>query len=284
MKRRLLWRVRRKLILSYIFIGVVPALLIIAFFMLGAWVVSTNVSAYLFRDGYDDVVASARQAASTAAEEMGRTPATAAGTVARIHRGASQLHRSLSMVFVPGDAGAPGAVRAGEWSHLPQPLAAIPAWVGARGEGFTGTVAHPSETGDVELIVRSAVPVVTAERRLGYVVVDVPVDGAALDALYEATGVKGGAVRLGVDAGAGAAGAPARPEDGDNSALFGRGVTILDAYDWETGTGPPRDDLELLRARASSTRSWRARSRRRWAPCRSARPSWRSWRWWRSCS
>ena len=56
MKRRLLWRVRRKLILSYIFIGVVPALLIIAFFLLGAWVVSMNVSAYLFSDGYDDMV------------------------------------------------------------------------------------------------------------------------------------------------------------------------------------------------------------------------------------
>ena len=35
MKRRLLWRVRRKLILSYIFIGVVPALLIVVFFLLG---------------------------------------------------------------------------------------------------------------------------------------------------------------------------------------------------------------------------------------------------------
>ena len=33
-KRRLLWRVRRKLILSYIFIGFVPALLIVAFFLL----------------------------------------------------------------------------------------------------------------------------------------------------------------------------------------------------------------------------------------------------------
>ena len=31
MKRRLLWRVRRKLILSYIFIGFVPALLIVGF-------------------------------------------------------------------------------------------------------------------------------------------------------------------------------------------------------------------------------------------------------------
>ena len=34
-KLRLLWRVRRKLILSYIFIGVVPSLLIVIFFMLG---------------------------------------------------------------------------------------------------------------------------------------------------------------------------------------------------------------------------------------------------------
>ena len=33
-KRRLLWRVRRRLTLSYIFIGFVPALLIITFFLL----------------------------------------------------------------------------------------------------------------------------------------------------------------------------------------------------------------------------------------------------------
>ena len=33
-KRRLLWRVRRKLILSYIFIGVIPSLLILGFFLL----------------------------------------------------------------------------------------------------------------------------------------------------------------------------------------------------------------------------------------------------------
>src|SRR4051812_24096873 len=33
-KRRLLWRVRRKLILSYIFIGFMPVLLIVLFFLL----------------------------------------------------------------------------------------------------------------------------------------------------------------------------------------------------------------------------------------------------------
>src|SRR4051794_3503921 len=50
-KRRLLWRVRRKLILSYIFIGVIPSLLIIVFFLFAASIVFMNVSAYLFKDG-----------------------------------------------------------------------------------------------------------------------------------------------------------------------------------------------------------------------------------------
>jgi len=43
-KRRLLWRVRRKLTLSYIFIGFVPVLLIIPFF-LGAARSSSSISA-----------------------------------------------------------------------------------------------------------------------------------------------------------------------------------------------------------------------------------------------
>ena len=42
-QRRLLWRVRRKLILSYIFIGVVPSLLILGFFLLS--------TAFCRRDG-----------------------------------------------------------------------------------------------------------------------------------------------------------------------------------------------------------------------------------------
>ena len=48
-KRRLLWRVRRKLILSYIFIGVVPVLLAIAFFMLAGVLLFFNVSSFMLR-------------------------------------------------------------------------------------------------------------------------------------------------------------------------------------------------------------------------------------------
>ena len=46
-KRRLLWRVRRKLILSYIFIGFVPAILIVAFFLLCGLLLFYNFSSYL---------------------------------------------------------------------------------------------------------------------------------------------------------------------------------------------------------------------------------------------
>ncbi|PYQ78045.1 MAG: hypothetical protein DMG03_29240, partial [Acidobacteria bacterium] len=46
-KRRLLWRVRRKMILSYIFVGFVPALLIVAFFLLCGFLLFYNFSSYL---------------------------------------------------------------------------------------------------------------------------------------------------------------------------------------------------------------------------------------------
>src|SRR5689334_6151022 len=45
-KRLVLWRVRRKLILSYIFIGFVPALLIICFYVLSVMLLFFNISAY----------------------------------------------------------------------------------------------------------------------------------------------------------------------------------------------------------------------------------------------
>src|SRR5687767_14019295 len=74
MRRRLLWRLRRRLILSYIFIGVVPALLIIGFVVLSAGTVSMNVSAYLFRDGYDAMIESVGVITQAAAGDVARDP------------------------------------------------------------------------------------------------------------------------------------------------------------------------------------------------------------------
>src|SRR3954469_18900248 len=49
-QRRLLWRVRRKLIISYIFIGFIPSLLIVAFFLLGGLFLFSNFSSYLVQN------------------------------------------------------------------------------------------------------------------------------------------------------------------------------------------------------------------------------------------
>ena len=233
MKRRLLWRVRRKLILSYIFIGVVPALLIIAFFTLAAWVVSINVSAYLFRDGYDDIVNFAELTAKAAASEIGRNPAAAQDTVDLVHRGTVSTYRALSIAFIPSRPAGPSAAQAGEWAHLPARPSRIPPWLAADLDGFSGTIAQaPGPGGEVELIIRAAWPV-QGRGHLGYVIVDVPVDGEIRSELNERTGVKAGAVRLRGDTAATLT--PVAGGEGDTYALFGRGVTTLDARDWDTG-------------------------------------------------
>jgi nitrogen fixation/metabolism regulation signal transduction histidine kinase len=66
-RRRFLWRVRRRLFVSYIFIGVVPALLLVAFFLFGGALLFLNVSGYLFKTGIDSVIEDARIVAQAAA-------------------------------------------------------------------------------------------------------------------------------------------------------------------------------------------------------------------------
>ena len=76
LQRRLLWRVRRKLIVSYVFIGFVPVLLIVAFFLLAGGFMLLTVSSYLVTNGLNDVVDEAAVLAQGAAEEIWRARAT----------------------------------------------------------------------------------------------------------------------------------------------------------------------------------------------------------------
>ena len=67
MRRRLLWRVRRKLILSYIFVGLVPSLLIVTFFLLAGLLLFRNMASYLGDLGVKPTPSFASIAASTLA-------------------------------------------------------------------------------------------------------------------------------------------------------------------------------------------------------------------------
>src|SRR5262249_55659324 len=71
-KRHLLWRVRRKLILSYVFVGFVPAILIVSFFLLSGFLLFYNFSSYLVQSRFGALEDRARFLAQGIALEIQR--------------------------------------------------------------------------------------------------------------------------------------------------------------------------------------------------------------------
>ena len=251
-QRRLLWRVRRKLILSYIFIGVVPTLLIAGFVTLSGWFIAGTVGAYLFRDGYDEVTEKVRLLAEAAALEISRSPKTTEETIERVQRNgsASLRYPTLSVVFFPASPTGPPTVSRGPWEHLkdrpnapgvgPGPLPIVPEWVKKRADGFTGAtpVMSNDPSHDAELVIRALVPA-GQSKPVGWVIIDLPVDNILLNRLYETTGVKAGAIAL-------ASPNPDGTVTGDvsetiqsstGSTLSGFGTTVswFDTYEWQSG-------------------------------------------------
>jgi sigma-B regulation protein RsbU (phosphoserine phosphatase) len=244
MKARLLWRVRRKLILSYIFIGVVPSLLIVIFFLLSGVLIFMTVSAYLFKDGYDAKVNYVKQAIDAAASEISRAPEAAAQSLGRTHRNAAKQYRGLSFVYIPV-AGAPRTAYAeripiGPWEHMPA-LSKVPAWVTR--DGWSGTIALPlpEGPGEVEIVSRAVAPVVVDGRLTAYVVGDLPITDEMVQKLREDTGVRVGATAVVIekrDATLPGLSRNGDVEDGRGGAwstLFGNSVIFLDYLDWDTG-------------------------------------------------
>lgn len=102
-RRRFLWRVRQKLILSYVFIGVVPALLIVTFFVVSGLILFLNVAAYLVTNGINNVRNEAvYQARLTALEiQSGPGPAGAEGILAQRGAALAAAYPGASMALVP---------------------------------------------------------------------------------------------------------------------------------------------------------------------------------------
>jgi serine phosphatase RsbU (regulator of sigma subunit) len=159
----LLWRVRRKLILSYIFIGFVPALLIGAFFVLCGLLLFYNFSSYLVQTELRSLADQARfLAASTAVEIQRSSGRDIPAILARRHASVASQYDGVSIAVVPVDRpcaqvstvksqGAPlkaetspsKVVTAGPWAHV-EPPATIPSWIGC--EGFSGLFAYAHTT------------------------------------------------------------------------------------------------------------------------------------------
>jgi phosphoserine phosphatase RsbU/P len=229
-KRRLLWRVRRKLILSYIFIGVIPSLLILVFFLFAGSLVFMNVSAYLFKDGYETIVENARLSAQAAATEIARNPATAKETIERVHRIRKPSYPAISLAYIEPDGDRQSI---GPWQGLPVPDAA-PAWL--RDDVFAGSIGVPikESPGEEELIVRAVVKV-GARGAGGVVVVDIPLDEEATHKLHEASGVRLENVFDSRVKGSSTAPTATHSGRSSRSMLFEKSLSQIDVYDWATG-------------------------------------------------
>jgi sigma-B regulation protein RsbU (phosphoserine phosphatase) len=150
-RHRLLWRVRRKLILSYIFIGFVPVLLVAIFFTLGGLLFFFNVSAFMLRNHVGSVVDGAQFLAQAAAPSIeGSTAARLTTDLGKRQAAAAIRFPLVSYALVPSER-ACGAVTApspsvavGPWSHVDAP-SAIPDWVSC--EGFASLITYPAEGG-----------------------------------------------------------------------------------------------------------------------------------------
>ncbi len=202
-KRRLLWRVRRKLILSYIFVGFVPTILIVVFFLLGGFLLFYNLSSYLVETRLRALSDEARFLARSAALEIQRAGGRdAAAIVGGRQANAAQQFPGMSIAIVPvartcGQPGgqdtpaAAGAITAvGPWMHT-DPPPTVPAWIACSGFGGLLAYSHPTSAPDPEthLLVRAAA--FPDSPRPGYaVVVDLPITDEVTRRLRNETGVE----------------------------------------------------------------------------------------------
>jgi sigma-B regulation protein RsbU (phosphoserine phosphatase) len=248
--RRLLWRVRRKLIISYVFMGVIPAGLILVFFLFGGVVMFMNITTYLFKDGYDDFVDEVRVMAQTSAVEIERSARVqdAAAILARRRANLQERYPELSLALVPmqpSETTASGiaSVSAGPWRHVPPP-SVLPAWVATRGE-FAGTLAviPPDATDEPELLIRAAAPVGRRPGARYAVIVDLPVDQEVVERLKDKTGIRAGDVTVRTDVArpivgrlrSAASSFFRREPQAPATATTGANVMVLEYYDWQTG-------------------------------------------------
>jgi serine phosphatase RsbU (regulator of sigma subunit) len=248
-KRRLLWRVRRKLILSYLLIGFVPAVLIATFFVLGALLLLFNFSSYLLQAEMASLGDRARLAASVAAVEIHQQGRPAiADILERARRRAQPESAGLSLAAVPvqcdpsGGASpvASAGLAVGPWAHVDPPRL-LPDWIGC--DDVTALLAYAggsADSGATGTFLRAVAFPDRATPRFA-VIADQPIDDRVKARLRDEIGVDVRSVTV-VDTG------PARPlpgraapaaDDAPAAASAAMGplgwVTFMDYRDWTSG-------------------------------------------------
>lgn len=264
-KRRLLWRVRRKLILSYVFVGVVPALLVITFFLLAFLILAFNVSSYLVQARVRNLTDQARFLAQAVQLETQRatTPEVVAETLERKQSSSESRYPFLSLAIVPVSnltckvepaqaariprtLPVPLPMSSGPWAHLPAP-ATLPKWIGC--DGFSGLIAYnaPPDSKDLAQqeqtrLVMRAVALPEVPNPTWAVILDMPMSRTIEQRIQEETGIRLDEITANLASGVTPTVGRAiedRPAVADDGPMFSvrqaRWVVFLDHVDWVTG-------------------------------------------------
>ncbi len=146
LQRRVLWRVRRRLVLSYVLIGFVPIVLIVSFFLLVGLLVAGTVSSSRMQLGFEQIVDDAAGLAATTAVDLRglAEPAELRAVLERRLWGVEARYPIASIAVVPRADGNPWRAAAGTWRHTGAPLE-FPVWLVREDGGFvmSGTPERP---------------------------------------------------------------------------------------------------------------------------------------------
>ena len=149
LRRVVLWRVRRKLTLSYIFIGFIPALLIIVFFVITGVLLLNSVSAFVI---HNRVAAMQREAESLAKIAAASVRGTRGGdevtsAIALLQAAAASTYPGVAYSVAPAERRCETATPPSHDPPAVRPLVApidspgaLPSWVPCA--GFTGLVMY----------------------------------------------------------------------------------------------------------------------------------------------
>ena len=256
-KTRLLWRVRRKLVVSYIFIGFIPAVLIVSFFLLGGFLLFYNLSSYLMQNRLRELGDDARAIAQSTALEIQRAGGRdVAGILARRQAQSVQRFPGIAFAVVPATAPCAGstpaggaaradapdaqAIGAGPWAHVDLPQS-MPAWVPCSGFGGLVTYSHPAPNerdGETHILVRGAA-FPDSPRPTFAVVVDIVVNGDIRERLRADSGVELGHLTVMPDSAGQPVPGRADADSPASSSVQARtpvqSVSSLPFTDWVTG-------------------------------------------------
>jgi len=115
-RKRSLWRVRSRLALSYIFIGVVPILLLVTFVVVGVLLLFFNISSYLVQNRLDGLTDQASMLARTTLVEIQHTVAADwADRLSARQAAIAARYPGAALAIVP-TSGRPRAASRPRWS------------------------------------------------------------------------------------------------------------------------------------------------------------------------